>query len=343
MKKKLFVNNLEIDFDSNDITRELFGEYNENIKIVEKRLDVTINIRGNKIFIGGSREEDIEFTKKLLNELYDILRKGHNLYPIDIDYAIKILRESEGVRLRDIFLDNICISTRKKAITPKSIIQKEYVDAIRKYDIVFGIGPAGTGKTYLAMAMAVSSFVRKETSRIIFTRPAVEAGEKLGFLPGDISEKINPYLRPLYDALYDMIDFDRATKLIDKGIIEIAPLAFMRGRTLNDSFIILDEAQNTTSEQMKMFLTRIGFSSKAVITGDITQVDLPSDKGSGLIDVQRILKNIEGIKFIYFSEKDVVRHPLVKDIIKAYEREERELFEKRNNRALEKEDNSLFQ
>ncbi len=342
LRNRLPVNNLEIEFDDIEIVRELLGEYNGNIGIIEKELGVVINIRGNRIFIGGERKEDIEITRRLLIELYEILRHGNTLCSMDIDHAIKMIKEDENIRLRDIFLDNICITTKKKVITPKSLIQKKYVDAIRKYDIVFGIGPAGTGKTYLAMAMAVSSLMKREVSRIIFTRPAVEAGEKLGFLPGDVVEKINPYLRPLYDALYDMIDFDRAARLIDKGIIEIAPLAFMRGRTLNDSFIILDEAQNTTSEQMKMFLTRLGFSSKAVITGDVTQVDLPSDKGSGLIDVQRILKDIEGIKFIYFSEKDVVRHPLVKDIIKAYEREEKELLEKRNNRVLEKQNISVF-
>jgi phosphate starvation-inducible PhoH-like protein len=207
-------------------------------------------------------------------------------------------------------------------ITPKSLAQKRYIDTIRKYDLVIGIGPAGTGKTYLAMAMAVASLMKQEVERIVLTRPAVEAGEKLGFLPGDISEKVNPYLRPLYDALHDMMDFDRASKLVERGVIEVAPLAFMRGRTLNDSFVILDEAQNTGPEQMKMFLTRLGYSSKAVITGDITQVDLPENKVSGLIEIQGILKGIEGIEFVYFSDKDVVRHPLVQEIIKAYERAE---------------------
>jgi phosphate starvation-inducible PhoH-like protein len=226
------------------------------------------------------------------------------------------------VHLKDIFLDTVYVSSRRRLITPKSINQKRYVDTIRKYDIVIGIGPAGTGKTYLAMAMAIASLTKKDVDRIILARPAVEAGEKLGFLPGDLIEKINPYLRPLYDALHDMMDFERVTRMIQHGVIEVAPLAFMRGRTLNDSFVILDEAQNTTSEQMKMFLTRLGFGSKAVITGDITQVDLPSDKTSGLIQIQRILKNIEGIRFIYFNEKDVVRHPLVQDIIKAYEMSE---------------------
>jgi len=220
--------------------------------------------------------------------------------------------------LERIFLDTVFISSKKRIITPKSIVQKLYIDLIRDFDIVFAIGPAGTGKTYLAMAMAVSALIDKKVNRIVLARPAVEAGEKLGFLPGDLAEKVNPYLRPLYDALFDMIDFDKASALIHKGVIEVAPLAFMRGRTLNDSFVILDEAQNTTSEQMKMFLTRLGFGSKAVITGDITQIDLPHDKISGLIEAETILKKVEVIKFLHFSEIDVVRHPLVQDVIRAY-------------------------
>ncbi|MDH3826525.1 MAG: PhoH family protein, partial [Desulfobacterales bacterium] len=218
-----------------------------------------------------------------------------------------------------IFLDTVFITSKKTTITPKSPTQKEYIDAIRKYDIVFGIGPAGTGKTYLAMAMAVSALTKGLVDRIILTRPAVEAGEELGFLPGDLAEKVDPYLRPLYDALHDMMRFEKATNLMQKGVIEVAPLAFMRGRTLNDSFIILDEAQNTTPEQMKMFLTRIGYNSKAVITGDITQIDLPAERTSGLIQAKNILQGIEGIKFVYFSKLDVVRHRLVQDIIRAYE------------------------
>jgi phosphate starvation-inducible PhoH-like protein len=219
-----------------------------------------------------------------------------------------------------VFLDTVCISTRKRIIAPKSIAQKVYIESIRKHDIVFGIGPAGTGKTYLAMAMAVSAFVNKEVNRIVLTRPAVEAGEKLGFLPGDLSQKVDPYLRPLLDALYDMMDYDKASRLVEKGAIEIAPLAFMRGRTLNDAFIILDEAQNTTSMQMKMFLTRLGYSSKAVITGDTTQVDLAASERSGLLEAEMLMKKIEGISFVYFSKNDVVRHPLVRKIIEAYEK-----------------------
>jgi phosphate starvation-inducible PhoH-like protein len=226
------------------------------------------------------------------------------------------------VDLKKIFMDEVYISSKKKIITPKSISQKEYVERIRKCDIVFGIGPAGTGKTYLAMAMAISSLLKKEFSRLVLTRPAVEAGEHLGFLPGDLIEKVNPYLRPLYDALHDMMDFENVSRLLEQGVIEVAPLAFMRGRTLNDSFVILDEAQNVTSEQMKMFLTRLGFSSKAVITGDVTQTDLPNGKTSGLIEAREILEGIKGIQFVYFSREDVVRHPLVQEIIDAYEKEE---------------------
>jgi phosphate starvation-inducible PhoH-like protein len=248
------------------------------------------------------------------------VQAGYPVYPNDVDYAVRALSEDDRVRLKDIFLDKVYITSTKHCITPKSSAQKDYIDAIRHYDIVFGIGPAGTGKTYLAMAMAVAALSEKKVHRIILTRPAVEAGEALGFLPGDLAEKVDPYLRPLYDALHDMMRFEKVSTLIEKGIIEVAPLAFMRGRTLNDSFVILDEAQNTTSEQMKMFLTRIGFSSKAVITGDITQIDLPAGRPSGLIEAKNILQDIKGIKMIFFSKKDVVRHKLVQEIINAYEK-----------------------
>ncbi|MBW1837336.1 MAG: PhoH family protein, partial [Deltaproteobacteria bacterium] len=231
----------------------------------------------------------------------------------------RLLSEDDRVELKRIFLDTVYITSKKRSITPKSRAQKEYIDAIRNFDIVFGIGPAGTGKTYLAMAMAVAALSKNLVNRIILTRPAVEAGEALGFLPGDLAEKIDPYLRPLYDALHDMMQFEKVSNLLQQGIIEVAPIAFMRGRTLNDSFIILDEAQNTTSEQMKMFLTRIGFSSKAVITGDITQIDLPTGRLSGLVETKNILQGIGGIKFVFFSKRDVVRHRLVQDIIRAYE------------------------
>lgn len=250
--------------------------------------------------------------------------KGYTLHPNDLRHALtSTLAQGDSLSLIDIFSETIPVSSKKRFVIPKTETQKKYIDAIKHFDIVIGIGPAGTGKTYLAMAMAINAFMKKKVSRIVLARPAVEAGEKLGFLPGDIYEKYNPYLRPLYDALLDMMEADRAGKLLERGIIEIAPLAFMRGRTLNDSFVILDEAQNTTAEQMKMYLTRLGYNSKTVITGDITQIDLPADKLSGLVQTEKILSDIEGIKFIYFSEKDVVRHKLVQEIVKAYERYEK--------------------
>ena len=255
----------------------------------------------------------------LLQELSSLLQNGFPLRPADIEYAERILRSDPSARLADIFLDTLVTSSRNRAIAPKTLAQKKYADAIRSNDVVFGIGPAGTGKTYLAMAMAVAYLQKKEVSRIVLVRPAVEAGEKLGFLPGDIAEKVNPYLRPLYDALYDLLDFDRGQAMIDHGVIEVAPLAFMRGRTLNDAFVILDEAQNTTTEQMKMFLTRLGFGSRAVVTGDITQIDLPIGKGSGLIQARDVLNKVNRVAFVHFSDLDVVRHPIVQAIVKAYE------------------------
>jgi phosphate starvation-inducible PhoH-like protein len=311
----------DILFEDTDAVRLLFGSGQKNLRNIEKLLDVKLSSKEHTAIISGD-EVSVQITKRLLEELYYLIKKGFPIYKNDIEYAVRILSENSKATLRDIFLDTVYITANKMYITPKSIAQKEYIDTIRKYDIVFGIGPAGTGKTYLAMAMAVSWLMKKKIKRIILARPAVEAGEKLGFLPGKLEEKINPYLRPLYDALHDMMDFESASKMVNKGIIEVAPLAFMRGRTLNDSFVVLDEAQNTTSEQMKMFLTRLGYNSKAVITGDVTQVDLPAGKRSGLIEVERILKDIDGIKFKYFTEKDVVRHKLVRDIIKAYEKRE---------------------
>jgi phosphate starvation-inducible protein PhoH and related proteins len=286
---------------------------------------VTASQRGNKIFLQGDVRA-VEKAEKVLQDIRSISAEGYNLNPEDIRYALRAAQsESEYTSVKDLFLNNIPVSSKKRFIIPKTETQRQYVEAIRNYDIVIGIGPAGTGKTYLAMAMAISAFLKKQISRIVLARPAVEAGEKLGFLPGDISEKFNPYLRPLYDALLDMMEAEKAAKLIERGVIEIAPLAFMRGRTLNDSFIILDEAQNTTTEQMKMYLTRLGYNSKTVITGDITQIDLPHGKASGLIEAEKILSGVEGIKFVYFSERDVVRHKLVQAIVKAYER-----YEKRN-------------
>ena len=307
----------KLNFTDNNLLKSLFGEHDRNIKLIEKLVPVKLVIHGNSLSITGEKIS-VDLVHNLIVQLYSLLEKGYPIFPADIDYAHRILSSNNTINLEQIFLDTVFISSKKRLITPKSIVQKLYIDLIRKYDIVFAIGPAGTGKTYLAMAMAVSALLEKKVNRIVLARPAVEAGEKLGFLPGDLAEKVNPYLRPLYDALFDMIDFDKASALIHKGIIEVAPLAFMRGRTLNDSFVILDEAQNTTSEQMKMFLTRLGFGSKAVITGDITQIDLPHDKISGLIEAETILKKTEGIKFVHFSDIDVVRHPLVQNVIRAY-------------------------
>jgi len=317
------INNLankqtSLDFANIDLTRQLFGERNSNLQKIAKATNVDINARGNTVFINGD-EIAAALAGNVLNQLYNLLKEGYPIHPNDIDFAVSVLSGDDSINLKDIFLDRVYLTSKKSAITPKSLAQKDYIDAIRKYDIVFGIGPAGTGKTYLAMAMAVSALSKGIASRIILTRPAVEAGEALGFLPGDLAEKVDPYLRPLYDALHDMMRFEKTAALMQKGIIEVAPIAFMRGRTLNDSFIILDEAQNTTSEQMKMFLTRIGFNSKAVITGDITQIDLPTDRISGLIESKNILQGINGIKFVFFSKKDVVRHKLVQEIIQAYE------------------------
>jgi phosphate starvation-inducible PhoH-like protein len=309
-------------FDDNALLLNLCGERNSNLRLIEKGLQVKLNLRGDQITLLGE-EAGVKLAQRVLEELYGLLREGYPLYPSDINHAIQILSGNFKARLREIFLDAVYVTSKKRVITPKTMAQKEYIDAIRAYDIVFSIGPAGTGKTYLAMATAVSALNAGEINRIILVRPAVEAGEKLGFLPGDLVEKVNPYLRPLYDALHDMIDFDQTSTWLHRGVIEVAPLAFMRGRTLNDCFVILDEAQNTTSEQMKMFLTRLGISSKAVITGDITQIDLPNGTRSGLIETIEILAKIEGLKFVYFTDKDVIRHRLVQDIIKAYERADR--------------------
>ena len=307
----------KIVFTDNDNLRNLCGEHDRNVKLIERLGAVRLSVRGNVISLAGSTLS-VNLIRNLIEQLYVITSNGYPVYPVDIQYAHRMLSEDNAADLKKVFLDTVFISAKKSVITPKSISQKLYIDAIRSSDMVFGIGPAGTGKTYLAMAMAISALLEKKVSRICLARPAVEAGEKLGFLPGDLSDKVNPYLRPLYDALHDMIDFDRASSLIHKGVIEVAPLAFMRGRTLNDSFVILDEAQNTTSEQMKMFLTRLGYGSKAVITGDVTQIDLPNEKISGLIEAEELLCKTKGIRFIHFSELDVVRHPLVQDVIRAY-------------------------
>ena len=311
----------QLEFSDPHLFRDLLGQHDQHVKILQHALQVRIRVRASGLEIEGDPLQ-VELASQIVRQLYGLLEKGYPVYASDVDYAIRILSGDARAKLQDIFLDTIYISAHKRTITPKSIAQKAYIDAIRRYDIVFGIGPAGTGKTYLAMAMAVAELMKNNYVRIILTRPAVEAGEKLGFLPGDLAEKVNPYLRPLYDALHDMVDFDRAHKLVERGTIEVAPLAFMRGRTLNDSFVILDEAQNTTPEQMKMFLTRLGYGSKAVITGDATQVDLPAGKPSGLKEASRILKGVHGIRFVTFTEKDGARHHLVQEIISAYERDE---------------------
>jgi phosphate starvation-inducible protein PhoH and related proteins len=309
---------LELHFDDHRFFTELLGQHDGHIRTIEQGLGVRIGVNGSTLKISGGHAEQA-LSGKLLSELYDLLKRGYPIYSGDVEYAIRILRADRNADLKDIFLDTVYVSAHKRIISPKSLNQKAYIDAIRTHDIVFGIGPAGTGKTYLAMAMALAALMKNQVTRMVLCRPAVEAGEKLGFLPGDLAEKVNPYLRPLYDALHDMVDFDRARRMLERGTIEVAPLAFMRGRTLNDSFIILDEAQNTTSEQMKMFLTRLGYGSKAVITGDITQIDLPSGKLSGLKEARTVLADTPGIKFSYFNERDVVRHRLVQAVITAYE------------------------
>ena len=319
MEENSDLKQVKLSFTDNELTRQLFGEHNSNLKRIADAIDVSIQARGNTVFISGDLIS-ADLAENVLQQLYDLLKERYPVYPKDIDYAVKLLSSDDRIRLKDFFLDTVYITSKKHTITPKSLAQKKYIDAIRNFDIVFGIGPAGTGKTYLAMAMAVAGLTRGLVNRIILTRPAVEAGETLGFLPGDLAEKVDPYLRPLYDALHDMMRFEKVASFMEKGVIEVAPIAFMRGRTLNDSFVILDEAQNTTSEQMKMFLTRLGFNSKAVITGDITQIDLPASKTSGLIETTDILQSIEGIKFVFFSRDDVVRHKLVQDIIDAYEK-----------------------
>ena len=296
----------------------LFGKHDQHLRHIEQALGVSVVTRGDDMKING-QEDAVGKAARLFDDLLMIIRSGAPLHKGDVEYALRALEDARLIQLRQIYQERIEVPSKRRFIVPRTPGQKAYVDAMRAHDIVFGIGPAGTGKTYLAMAMAVENLTKGEVSRIILTRPAVEAGERLGYLPGDLSEKINPYLRPLYDALFEMMELDMVQRYIDRGIIEVAPLAYMRGRTLNDSFIVLDEAQNTTAEQMKMFLTRLGFDSKTVITGDVTQVDLPVDKPSGLIQVQSLLAHVPGIKFTAFSGQDVVRHELVQAIIRAYE------------------------
>lgn len=301
----------------------ILGTHDKNLKMIEKEYGVSVVARGTEIKLSGG-EAEVSLAALVLENLFGLSDGGGLIEEQNVKYAISMANAGEQVNLSNLDKDLICVTSRGKPVKAKTMGQKKYIDAIRNNTIVFGIGPAGTGKTYLAVAMAVTAFRKKEVARIILTRPAVEAGEKLGFLPGDLQTKVDPYLRPLYDALGDMLGTENFLSYLEKGMIEVAPLAYMRGRTLDDSFIILDEAQNTTPEQMKMFLTRIGFGSKVIVTGDITQIDLPSDKKSGLKDTMRILKNIDDIAFSELSERDVVRHPLVQSIVKAYEKAEKE-------------------
>jgi phosphate starvation-inducible PhoH-like protein len=297
---------------------QLLGRNDDHLKTLESALDIRVVARGHDVTIMGD-EEQVRKGERALVQLAELVRAGTPLRNAEVRAALRMLTNDADTDLKSVFADAIAVPSRKKWIAPKTLGQKRYVDAIRRTDMVFGIGPAGTGKSFLAVAMAVAALMKRDVARIVLTRPAVEAGERLGFLPGDLHEKVHPYLRPLYDALYDMLEAEKVASLMEKGAIEVAPLAYMRGRTLNDSFIILDEAQNSTAEQMKMFLTRLGFNSKMVITGDITQIDLPSSKGSGLVEIQAILRDVPGIEFVYFSHEDVVRHHLVSAIIRAYD------------------------
>ncbi len=323
-----------IEVEKMELLINLFGNFDENIRLIEKTFDVAVINRGSEIKVGGEPDA-VDKATRVINNLLGMAHNGTAIGEQEVRYVISQIEEDNDKELETLGQDCVCITSRGTPIRAKTLGQKKYVTAIEKNSIVFGIGPAGTGKTYLAVAMAVKAFKNKEVNKIILTRPAVEAGESLGFLPGDMQDKVDPYLRPLYDALGDMLGGEAFHKNIERGLIEVAPLAYMRGRTLDDAFIILDEAQNTTPEQMKMFLTRMGFSSKIVVTGDITQIDLPRDKKSGLRDAEIVLKNVEGIEFMYLSEADVVRHPLVQKIVKAYERKtlERERVSKNNSKG----------
>lgn len=323
--------NDEYQFVDQEIMLKVLGPSSENLSVLERELDLSMGHRGLAIFFQGQRKA-VKAGIKLVDQLVKASRNGRVFKEIDLVRGSRILRQNPDAKLDAIFNEVIYVTSSKRLITPKGLAQKDYVGALRTSDLTFSIGPAGTGKTYLAVAVAVSNLMAKKCRRIVLARPAVEAGERLGFLPGDLAEKINPYLRPLYDALDDMIGSEKTQALIAQDQIEIAPLAFMRGRTLNDSFVILDEAQNTTTQQMKMFLTRLGYSSKAVVTGDISQIDLPSGAVSGLVDAKHVLKGIDGISFVNFTEMDVVRHPLVQEIIKAYDKKSKENEHHRENK-----------
>jgi len=307
-----------IEVESTSVLLALSGPQNVLLTEVARQSGAEVSLRGNVIHVAGD-EEDVRIAQRFLTDAAELVSRGHEITPSDVGRALRELRLDPDTSLVDLLDEAILVSPRRRAVMPKSPAQRAYIEAIRKHDLTFGIGPAGTGKTYLAMAMAASALMAKRVKRIVLTRPAVEAGEKLGFLPGDLAEKVNPYLRPLYDALNDMLDFEKVEQLRARGQIEVAPLAFMRGRTLNDSFVILDEAQNATSEQMRMFLTRLGFGSKAVVTGDITQTDLPRGARSGLREARELLSEVEGIAFSSFTDVDVVRHPIVQRIVVAYE------------------------
>lgn len=309
----------------------LFGTFDENIKIIQNEYLVSVTVRGSELKISGD-VENVSKAVSVINSLLTLINHGEALSEQNVRYCMSLVNEGSDQKIESLSGDCICITSKGKPVKPKTIGQKNYCNAIKQNTITIGVGPAGTGKTYLAVAMAVTSFRAHEVNRIILTRPAVEAGEKLGFLPGDLQNKVDPYLRPLYDGMYEMLGGEGFLKYQEKGVIEVAPLAYMRGRTLDNAFIILDEAQNTTPEQMKMFLTRIGYGSKAIVTGDITQIDLPGDKRSGLKEAAKILKNIEDISFCTFTEKDVVRHPLVQQIIKAYAKYDEEQEKRRNKR-----------
>ncbi|GFK95105.1 PhoH-like protein [Fundidesulfovibrio magnetotacticus] len=310
----------KLEFDDPELARDLFGPHNANLAFVSEKTGVHANSRGAVLTLRGETVELIDQVAEAMVRLYGMLKKGVPVYPRDIEPVLGRISRDPDAPLAKVFEEDAFLVAPKKTITPRTFVQREYLGAIRSSDLTFGIGPAGTGKTYLAVAAAVGDLLARRVKRLILTRPAVEAGEKLGFLPGDLAEKVNPYLRPLYDALHDMLDYQRVAAMLAEGVIEVAPLAFMRGRTLNDAFIILDEAQNTTPEQMKMFLTRIGFGSKAVVTGDVTQVDLPRGAPSGLIEARRVLAGVQGLTFVTFTEEDVIRHPLVGRIVQAYER-----------------------
>jgi phosphate starvation-inducible PhoH-like protein len=312
---------MEVAFPESSVMQALVGDKDENLKVIERDLGLKIGRSPNGLLLVG-QDTDVELASDLLVQLRGLVEQGEVIFKGDVERAIRMLSGNRRLRLEELFRDEIRVSGKRTKIVPKTFKQKTYIEQIKNHSVVLGVGPAGTGKTYLAMAMAVSALVNKEVKRIVLCRPAVEAGEKLGFLPGDMAEKVNPYLRPLYDALHDMVDFDRAKEMVEKGVVEVAPLAFMRGRTLSNAFVILDEAQNTTPVQMKMFLTRLGFGSTCVVTGDITQIDLPRGTMSGLSHALKILKDVPGVAVVQFSEEDVVRHPLVSRIIQAYDQDE---------------------